>query len=106
MGYDEGGELTEAIRRKPYSVLLLDEIEKAHQDVPHLLLQVLDEGRLTDSNGRRVDFRNVIIIMTCNLGSGSSDPIRAIKSHFSPEFLNRVDDIVRTSAPVFTENGF
>lgn len=96
VGYDEGGQLTEAIRRKPYSVVLFDEIEKAHQDVFNVLLQMLDEGRLTDSQGRTVDFKNSIIVMTSNLGAGQgSDAIQAaLKKFFRPEFLNRVDDVV------------
>ncbi len=110
IGYDEGGQLTEAVRRRPYAVLLFDEIEKAHPDVFNLLLQVLDDGRLTDSHGRVVDFRNTVIIMTSNLGSrhildaGTYDPVSWIdvearvlselRAHFRPEFLNRVDDII------------
>ncbi|CAN5566581.1 hypothetical protein BH24DEI1_BH24DEI1_17590 [soil metagenome] len=109
IGYDEGGQLTEAVRRRPYSVLLFDEIEKAHPDVFNTLLQLLDDGRLTDSHGRTVDFRNTVVIMTSNIGSpqileasrGGAD-YEAIKStvfnllqgHFRPEFLNRVDDII------------
>ena len=110
VGYDEGGQLTEAVRRKPYSVILFDEIEKAHPDVFNILLQVLDDGRLTDNKGRTVDFKNTIIIMTSNIGSMdliegidddgniSSDSRTAVmdelKSKFKPEFLNRIDDIV------------
>ncbi|MEN3314106.1 MAG: ATP-dependent Clp protease ATP-binding subunit ClpB [Acidimicrobiaceae bacterium] len=110
VGYDEGGQLTEAVRRKPYSVVLFDEIEKAHADVFNALLQVLDDGRLTDARGRTVDFRNTVVIMTSNIGSdhllegmtpdGEIKPdardrvMRALRSHFRPEFLNRVDDIV------------
>ncbi len=118
VGYEEGGQLTEKVRRKPYSVLLLDEIEKAHPDVFHLLLQMLDDGQLTDSLGRRIDFKNTIIIMTSNIGSrqlkdfgmgvGFNTPARqaaskeytqsvienALKKTFAPEFLNRVDDVV------------
>ncbi|HLW18062.1 MAG TPA: ATP-dependent chaperone ClpB [Actinomycetota bacterium] len=106
VGYDEGGQLTEVVRRRPYSVLLLDEIEKAHPDVFNVLLQLLDEGRLTDGQGRTVDFRNTVVIMTSNLGShiimdsGLSDElIRArvmeeVRQHFRPEFLNRVDEIL------------
>ncbi|MES2889810.1 MAG: ATP-dependent chaperone ClpB [Pseudomonadota bacterium] len=107
VGYDEGGYLTEAVRRKPYSVLLLDEVEKAHPDVFNVLLQVLDDGRLTDGQGRTVDFKNTVIVMTSNLGSQhimqmvGEDPelIRAavwdeVKVHFRPEFLNRIDDTV------------
>ena len=88
VGYDEGGQLTEAVRRRPYSVVLLDEIEKAHPDVFNVLLQVLDDGRLTDGQGRTVNFTNAVLIMTSNL---PSDPA----SFFKPEFLNRVDDIIR-----------
>ncbi len=110
IGFEEGGQLTEAVRRRPYAVLLLDEIEKAHPDVFNLLLQVLDEGRLTDSHGRVVDFRNTVIIMTSNLGSQhiaatrepdamewleiESQVLGELRGHFRPEFLNRVDDIV------------
>lgn len=96
VGYDEGGQLTEAVRRKPYSVVLFDEIEKAHADVFNVLLQMLDEGRLTDSQGRTVDFKNCIIVMTSNLGAGQgSGAIQAaLKQFFRPEFLNRVDDVV------------
>ena len=88
VGYEEGGQLTEAVRRKPYSVILLDEIEKAHPDVFNLLLQLLDDGRLTDNKGRVVDFKNTIVIMTSNLQK------EQLSSFFRPEFLNRVDDIV------------
>ena len=107
VGYDEGGTLTEAVRRKPYSVLLLDEVEKAHPDVFNVLLQVLDDGRLTDGQGRTVDFKNTVIVMTSNLGShmimqmAGQDPelIREavwgeVKAHFRPEFLNRIDETV------------
>ncbi|MGL4323405.1 MAG: ATP-dependent chaperone ClpB [Beijerinckiaceae bacterium] len=108
VGYDEGGALTEAVRRRPYQVVLFDEIEKAHPDVFNVLLQVLDDGRLTDGQGRTVDFRNVLIIMTSNLGSEylvaqpegqDSDVVRddvmgVVRSHFRPEFLNRVDEII------------
>ncbi len=107
VGYDEGGTLTEAVRRKPYSVLLLDEVEKAHPDVFNVLLQVLDDGRLTDGQGRTVDFKNTVIVMTSNLGSpmimqmagSDSDLIRQavlaeVKQHFRPEFLNRIDEQV------------
>jgi ATP-dependent Clp protease ATP-binding subunit ClpB len=89
IGYDEGGQLTEAVRRRPYSVVLLDEIEKAHAEVFDVLLQVLDEGRLTDGQGRTVDFRNTVLIMTSNIRSAD-----ALRDHFRPEFLNRVDEIV------------
>jgi ATP-dependent Clp protease ATP-binding subunit ClpB len=107
VGYDEGGYLTEAVRRKPYSVLLLDEVEKAHPDVFNVLLQVLDDGRLTDGQGRTVDFKNTVIVMTSNLGSHQimqmagqdSELIREavwvdVKQHFRPEFLNRIDEVV------------
>ena len=107
VGYDEGGMLTEAVRRKPYSVILFDEIEKAHSDVFNVLLQVLDDGRLTDSQGRTVDFKNTVIIMTSNLGSHliqsmANEPAERIKAvvwqevknHFRPEFLNRIDEVV------------
>jgi ATP-dependent Clp protease ATP-binding subunit ClpB len=106
VGYDEGGQLTEAVRRRPYTVVLLDEVEKAHADVFDVLLQVLDDGRLTDGQGRTVDFRNTILLMTSNLGSvfvndaGLDDDakreaaLRAARDHFKPEFLNRLDDIV------------
>ncbi len=106
VGYEEGGYLTEAVRRKPYSVILLDEVEKAHPDVFNILLQVLDDGRLTDGQGRTVDFKNCVIIMTSNLGSqrvhdhdGDYDDMKAqvmesVTQHFRPEFINRVDDIV------------
>jgi ATP-dependent Clp protease ATP-binding subunit ClpB len=106
VGYEEGGYLTEAVRRKPYSVLLLDEVEKAHPDVFNVLLQVLEDGRLTDSHGRTVDFRNTVIVMTSNLGSariqelvGDREAQRAavmdaVTSHFRPEFVNRIDEVV------------
>ena len=115
MGYDEGGQLTEKVRRHPYSVVLFDEIEKAHPDVMHMLLQIMEEGRLTDSAGRNVDFRNTVIILTTNLGSdfirkgglgftesGSSVDYEGVKVRmmdevkrlFKPEFLNRIDEIV------------
>jgi ATP-dependent Clp protease ATP-binding subunit ClpB len=89
VGYDEGGQLTEAVRRRPYSVVLLDEIEKAHTEVFDVLLQILDDGRLTDGQGRTVDFRNTVIIMTSNVRSAD-----ALRDHFRPEFLNRIDEIV------------
>jgi len=89
VGYDEGGQLTEAVRRRPYSVVLLDEIEKAHAEVFDVLLQVLDDGRLTDGQGRTVDFRNTVLIMTSNIRSEA-----ALRDSFRPEFLNRVDEIV------------
>jgi ATP-dependent Clp protease ATP-binding subunit ClpB len=105
VGYDEGGQLTEAVRRRPYSVILLDEVEKAHHDVFNVLLQLLDDGRLTDGQGRTVDFRNTVVIMTSNLGTetfsegrSQEDAVRgvmsALRAHFRPEFLNRVDEIV------------
>jgi ATP-dependent Clp protease ATP-binding subunit ClpB len=110
VGYEEGGQLTEAVRRRPYSVLLFDEIEKAHADVFNVLLQILDEGRLTDSQGRLIDFRNTVIIMTSNLGSAAiveagdvgpagwglveAEVLGHLRAHFRPEFLNRVDDVV------------
>ena len=109
VGYDEGGQLTEAVRRRPYSVILFDEIEKAHPDVFNILLQILDDGRVTDSHGRVVDFKNTVIIMTSNIGSQSllegivggiislsarNEVMQALREHFRPEFLNRVDDIV------------
>lgn len=96
VGFEEGGQLTEAVRRKPYAVVLFDEIEKAHHDVFNVLLQVLDEGRLTDSQGRTIDFKNTIIVMTSNLGAGQGSAAiqAALKTAFRPEFLNRVDDIV------------
>jgi ATP-dependent Clp protease ATP-binding subunit ClpB len=107
VGYDEGGQLTEAVRRRPYSVILLDEIEKAHSDVFNILLQVLDDGRLTDGHGRTIDFRNTVVIMTSNLGSqlivemggGRDELVRervleVVNQHFRPEFLNRVDEII------------
>ncbi|HEV8461816.1 MAG TPA: AAA family ATPase, partial [Gaiellaceae bacterium] len=89
VGYDEGGQLTEAVRRRPYCVILLDEIEKAHAEVFDVLLQVLDDGRLTDGQGRTVDFRNAVLIMTSNIRS-----VDAMRDHFRPEFLNRIDEIV------------
>jgi ATP-dependent Clp protease ATP-binding subunit ClpB len=106
VGYEEGGQLTEAVRRRPYSVLLLDEIEKAHNDVFNVLLQILDDGRLTDGHGRTIDFKNTVIVMTSNVGSTflsepgmDEDAMRkqvmdALRGHFRPEFLNRVDEIV------------
>jgi ATP-dependent Clp protease ATP-binding subunit ClpB len=106
VGYEEAGQLTEAVRRRPYSVVLFDEVEKAHAEVLNVLLQLLDDGRLTDAQGRTVDFRNTIVIMTSNLGSQwiteaglSWDEIRervrtAVQSHFRPELLNRIDEIV------------
>ena len=110
VGYEEGGQLTEAVRRKPYSVILLDEIEKAHPEVFNILLQIFDDGRITDSQGRTVDFKNTVIIMTSNIGSqflleqhkgeeeiaeGTRELVMGqLKSHFRPEFLNRVDEII------------
>jgi ATP-dependent Clp protease ATP-binding subunit ClpB len=106
VGYDEGGQLTEQVRRRPYSVVLFDEIEKAHPEVFNVLLQVLDDGRLTDGQGRTVDFRNTVIIMTSNLGSqfildiaGDDEEMErrvreVLRTHFRPEFLNRVDEVV------------
>ena len=89
VGYEEGGQLTEAVRRRPYSVVLLDEIEKAHAEVFDVLLQILDDGRLTDGQGRTVDFRNTVVIMTSNIRSAE-----AMRERFRPEFLNRIDEIV------------
>jgi ATP-dependent Clp protease ATP-binding subunit ClpB len=108
VGYDEGGSLTEAVRRRPYQVVLFDEVEKAHPDVFNVLLQVLDDGRLTDGQGRTVDFKNTLIIMTSNLGSEylaaqedgqDVEAVRpmvmdAVRRHFRPEFLNRIDEII------------
>jgi len=110
VGYEEGGQLTEAVRRRPYSVVLLDEIEKAHRDVFNVLLQILDDGRLTDGQGRTVDFRNTVLIMTSNIGSAEIQRLAGragnamaeireaalenLRAEFRPEFLNRVDDIV------------
>src|SRR4029079_1032157 len=109
VGYEEGGRLTEAVRRRPYCVVLLDEIEKAHRDVFNILLQVLDDGRLTDGHGRTVDFTNTIVVMTSNIGSqaiqqisqegGSEEEVReavrsALSAHFLPEFLNRIDETI------------
>jgi ATP-dependent Clp protease ATP-binding subunit ClpB len=96
VGYEEGGQLTEAVRRRPYAVILLDEIEKAHPDVFNVLLQIMDDGRLTDGQGRTVDFKNTVLIMTSNLGGGADEAtvLAAMRSHFKPEFLNRIDEIV------------
>jgi ATP-dependent Clp protease ATP-binding subunit ClpB len=96
VGYEEGGQLTEAVRRRPYAVILLDEIEKAHSDVFNVLLQIMDDGRLTDGQGRTVDFKNTVLIMTSNLGGGADEAtvLAAMRSHFKPEFLNRIDEIV------------
>jgi len=117
VGYEEGGQLTEAVRRRPYSVVLLDEVEKAHPEVFDILLQVLDDGRLTDGQGRTVDFRNVILVLTSNLGSQFLvDPVLddaakrdavmgAVRAAFKPEFLNRLDDIVLFDALSLEEIG-
>ena len=100
VGYEEGGQLTEAVRRNPYSIVLFDEIEKAHPEVLNLLLQILDDGRITDSNGRTVDFKNTIIIMTSNLGSeyaleGKNDLVmKELQDTFKPEFINRIDEVI------------
>jgi ATP-dependent Clp protease ATP-binding subunit ClpB len=108
VGYDEGGVLTEAVRRRPYQVILFDEVEKAHEDVFNVLLQVLDDGRLTDGQGRTVDFKNTIIVLTSNLGSevlaaqAEGEPaamvqgqvMAMVRAHFRPEFLNRLDEII------------
>jgi ATP-dependent Clp protease ATP-binding subunit ClpB len=110
VGYDEGGQLTEAVRRRPYAVILFDEIEKAHPDVFNVLLQIMDDGRLTDAKGRTVDFKNTVLIMTSNLGAAflsteslktehdfdmaRESVMRVLREHFRPEFLNRVDDMV------------
>jgi ATP-dependent Clp protease ATP-binding subunit ClpB len=105
VGYEEGGQLSEAVRRKPYSVVLFDEVEKAHSDVFNVLLQVLDDGRITDGQGRTIDFKNTVIIMTSNIGSQfimedlaveerNRRVMEALRGHFRPEFLNRVDEIV------------
>jgi ATP-dependent Clp protease ATP-binding subunit ClpB len=96
IGYDQGGQLTEAVRRRPYTVVLFDEVEKAHPDVFDVLLQVLDEGRLTDGQGRTVDFRNTILILTSNLGSGGDEEqvMAAVRAKFKPEFINRLDDVL------------
>ena len=108
VGYEEGGYLSEAVRRKPYSVILLDEVDKAHPDVFNILLQVLDDGRLTDGHGRTVDFRNSVIVMTSNLGSDriqelsasqdydrmKSTVMEVVSGHFRPEFINRIDEVI------------
>jgi ATP-dependent Clp protease ATP-binding subunit ClpB len=111
VGYEEGGQLTEAVRRRPYAVILFDEVEKAHHDVFSIMLQILDDGRLTDGHGRTVDFKNSVVIMTSNVGSqlilgyrGGDQPeayermkaevLDALRQHFRPEFLNRVDEVV------------
>ena len=119
VGYDEGGQLTEAVRRKPYSVVLFDEVEKAHPDVFNVLLQVLDDGRITDSQGRTVDFKNTILIMTSNIGAGylldgikedgsiskeaQDMAMNDLRAHFRPEFLNRLDEIIMFK-PLTKEN--
>ena len=119
VGYEEGGQLTEAVRRKPYSVVLFDEIEKAHPDVFNILLQVLDDGRITDSQGRCVDFKNTILIMTSNIGSSyllegidkdgeikkehADMVMQDLRNHFRPEFLNRLDEIIMFK-PLTKEN--
>ena len=109
VGYEEGGALTEAVRRRPYQVVLFDEIEKAHPDVFNVLLQVLDDGRLTDGQGRTVDFRNVLIVMTSNLGAEilvnqkegqdtfevANEVMEIVRARFRPEFLNRIDETIR-----------
>jgi len=107
VGYEEGGFLTEAVRRRPYSIVLMDEIEKAHPEVFNILLQILDDGRLTDGHGRTVDFKNTVVIMTSNIGSqwivelGEKDygemknrVMEAVRAHFKPEFLNRIDELI------------
>jgi ATP-dependent Clp protease ATP-binding subunit ClpB len=96
VGYDEGGQLTEAVRRRPYAVVLLDEVEKAHPDVFNVLLQLMDDGRLTDGQGRTVDFTNCVLIMTSNLGGGADESVvmAAVHQHFKPEFINRIDELV------------
>jgi ATP-dependent Clp protease ATP-binding subunit ClpB len=107
VGYEEGGYLTEAVRRRPYSVILFDEIEKAHQEVFNVLLQLLDDGRMTDGQGRTVDFRNTVVIMTSNIGSTAIADLQgrdademerrvmeALNAHFRPEFINRIDDVI------------
>jgi len=112
VGYEEGGALTEAVRRRPYCVILFDEVEKAHHDVLNALLQILDDGRLTDGQGRTVDFKNALIVMTSNLGSSVIQDLREadrativrrvqdeLKAHFRPEFLNRIDE-VSSSTPL------
>jgi len=119
VGYEEGGQLTEAVRRSPYTIVLLDEIEKAHPDVFNILLQVLDDGRLTDSKGRVVDFKNTVLIMTSNIGSqllldgvdengnvsesAREGVLEMLRGHFKPEFLNRIDDTILFS-PLSLDN--
>ncbi len=110
VGYEEGGQLTEAVRRRPYSVILMDEIEKAHPSIFNILLQIMDDGRLTDNKGRTIDFKNTILIMTSNIGSimllegienrgylyddKKREVLKALRNHFKPEFLNRVDEVI------------
>jgi ATP-dependent Clp protease ATP-binding subunit ClpB len=94
VGYDEAGQLTEAVRRRPYAVVLFDEVEKAHPEVLNVLLQLLDDGRLTDGKGRTVDFKNTVVIMTSNLGQGYDSMMDAVRAHFRPEFINRIDEII------------
>jgi ATP-dependent Clp protease ATP-binding subunit ClpB len=94
VGYDEAGQLTEAVRRRPYAVVLFDEVEKAHPEVLNVLLQLLDDGRLTDGKGRTVDFKNTVVIMTSNIGRGEADVMDAVRAHFRPEFINRIDEII------------
>jgi ATP-dependent Clp protease ATP-binding subunit ClpB len=96
VGYEEAGQLTEAVRRRPYSVVLFDEVEKAHPEVLNVMLQLLDDGRLTDGQGRTVDFKNTVVIMTSNVGAGGGreEVLEAVRLHFRPEFLNRIDEIV------------
>ncbi len=115
VGYEEGGQLTEAVRRKPYSVILFDEVEKAHPDVFNLMLQMFDDGRLTDGQGRLINFRNTVIIMTSNLGAEyiidenlsdeekSQALDKALKGHFKPEFLNRIDEIIKFNSISFED---
>jgi len=119
VGYEEGGQLTEAVRRKPYSVVLFDEVEKAHHDVFNVLLQILDDGRVTDAHGRTVNFKNTVIIMTSNIGSqdliegltkdgeisekARNAVLAEMRLHFRPEFLNRVDDVVLFKALTLSE---
>ena len=104
VGHEAGGQLTEAVRRRPYTLVLFDEVEKAHSDVFDILLQVLDDGRLTDGQGRTVDFRNTVIILTSNLGAGGDreQVMAAVKKAFKPEFINRLDDVV-VFEPLSTE---
>jgi ATP-dependent Clp protease ATP-binding subunit ClpB len=101
VGYEEGGQLTEAVRRRPYSVVLLDEIEKAHADVFNVLLQLMDDGRLTDGQGRTIDFKNTVVIMTSNVAGG----LDGVRATFKPEFVNRLDEIVEFQALTREEIG-